>query len=245
MHLSLLTTAAFGAAVQAHGYFQRLSVNGAAQPNLAALRVPSTNNPVYDVTSTNIVCGAAGATSTAVVAANPGDDVGIWFQHAIGGPQGSSDPDNPIAASHKGPVMAYLAKVGDAATSSATGLQWFKIGQDTFDTSTKKWGVDHLIANNGWANFTLPECLAPGQYLLRAEIIALHSAYSQGGAQFYSSCGQLNIGGSGALSPATVSFPGAYKAADPGITINIYGSTGAPDNGGKAYTAPGPAVVSC
>lgn len=104
---------------------------------------------------------------------------------------------------------------------------------------------DHLIANNGWANFTLPACLAPGQYLLRAEIIALHSAYSQGGAQFYTSCGQLSVGGSGTLSPSTVSFPGAYKAADPGITINIYGPGGVTDNGGKAYVAPGPAVVAC
>lgn len=104
---------------------------------------------------------------------------------------------------------------------------------------------DDLIADNGWTHFTLPKCLAPGQYLARFEIIALHSAYSQGGAQFYSSCGQFNVGGSGTLAPATVSFPGAYKAADPGITINIYGSSGKPDNNGKAYTAPGPAVVQC
>lgn len=65
----------------------------------------------------------------------------MWFQHTIGGPQGANDADNPIASSHKGPVIAYLAKVDNAATSSQTGLKWFKIGQDTFDTSTKKWGV--------------------------------------------------------------------------------------------------------
>lgn len=105
---------------------------------------------------------------------------------------------------------------------------------------------DNLIANDGWAYFNLPTCLAPGQYLMRVEIIALHSAYAQGGAQFYTSCGQLNVGGSGTLSPSsTVSFPGAYKAADPGITISIYGSSGLPDNDGKAYIAPGPAVVTC
>lgn len=65
----------------------------------------------------------------------------MWFQHTIGGPQGANDADNPIASSHKGPVIAYLAKVDNAATASQTGLKWFKIGQDTFDTSTKKWGV--------------------------------------------------------------------------------------------------------
>lgn len=105
---------------------------------------------------------------------------------------------------------------------------------------------DNLISNNGWAYFTLPSCLAPGQYLAKVEIIALHSAYTQGQAQFYSSCGQLSVGGSGTLSPSsTVNFPGAYSATDPGIKINIYGSSGQPDNDGKAYTPPGPSVVTC
>lgn len=103
-----------------------------------------------------------------------------------------------------------------------------------------------MIANNGWANFTVPSCIAPGQYLLRVELLALHSAYSQGGAQFYMSCAQINVKGSGTFTPSqTVSLPGAYKATDPGILINIYGSTGAPDMGGKPYTAPGPAPITC
>jgi len=42
-----------------------------------------------------------------------------------------------------------------------------------------------MIANNGWVDFTLPSCIAAGDYLLRAEIIALHSASKQGEAQFY------------------------------------------------------------
>ena len=35
------------------------------------------------------------------------------------------------------------------------------------------------------------------------------------------SCFQLNVGGSGSGSPATVAIPGVYKATDPGILINI------------------------
>ena len=103
-----------------------------------------------------------------------------------------------------------------------------------------------VIANNGWANFTVPTCIAPGQYLLRVELLALHSAYSQGGAQFYMSCAQIKVSGSGTFQPSqTVSLPGAYKATDPGILINIYGSSGSPDMGGKAYVAPGPAPITC
>jgi len=61
---------------------------------------------------------------------------------------------------------------------------WFKIADDGLDSSGK-WGVDRLIANGGVQTITIPQCIAPGQYLLRGELIALHSASSQGGAQFY------------------------------------------------------------
>lgn len=94
--------------------------------------------------------------------------------------------------------------------------------------------------NCGHVTFTVPD-IAPGQYLLRAEVIgtfvsafqqyvyklvtaALHVASSVGGAQFYMSCFQLNVGGSGSASPSTVKLPGAYSASDPGILIDIYTS---------------------
>lgn len=58
---------------------------------------------------------------------------------------------------------------------------------------------------------------------MRAEHIALHSAGSSGGAQFYISCAQINVTGGGAGTPGPlVAFPGAYKPTDPGIMINIY-----------------------
>ncbi|TVY29675.1 Endo-beta-1,4-glucanase D, partial [Lachnellula hyalina] len=49
----------------------------------------------------------------------------------------------------------------------------------------------------------------------------------------YLECAQINItGGSGSKTPATVSFPGAYAATDPGILINIYQTL-------TSYTIPG------
>jgi cellulase len=193
-----------------------------------------------------MACGTPGSTSQTIIDVAPGDEIGAWWQHVIGGPQGPNDPDNPIAASHKGPVMAYLAKVDNAATEGLTGLEWFKTWEDTFDTGSLQWGVDNMIANNGWVKFNLPDCIAPGNYLLRVEILALHSAYSQGGAQFYQSCAQINVSGSGTFTPSeTVTFPGAYEAGDPSITTNIYGTSGGPDNDGKPYTAPGPSPMSC
>lgn len=83
-------------------------------------------------------------------------------------------------------------------------------------------------------NLTLPDNLSPGGYLLRHEIIALQGAVSVGGAEFYPSCIQLLIGGSGSGVPSpTVSFPGAYSDTDPGILDpDVY-------NPGSSYTFPG------
>jgi hypothetical protein len=105
----------------------------------------------------------------------------------------ANDKDNPIAASHKGPTIFYLASVSNAASASPSGLKWFKVAEDGLDQSAGTWGVDRMIANGGWVDFTLPSCVAPGQYLLRAEIIALHSASKQGQAQFYMVCLHLPL----------------------------------------------------
>ena len=88
---------------------------------------------------------------------------------------------------------------------------------------------------------TIPSCIAPGQYLLRGELLALHAASSQGGAQFYMECAQINVvGGTGAKTPATVSIPGTYKATDPGILTNIYTMTSS-----STYAIPGPEPFKC
>ena len=112
-----------------------------------------------------------------------GARVGAWWGHVIGGPQYNPDPDHPIAASHKGPVMAYLAKVDNAASASPNGLRWFKIAHEGLSGNT--WAVDRLIQNGGWHYFDIPQCVAPGHYLLRVEIIGLHEAGTVGAAQFY------------------------------------------------------------
>ncbi|KAK0728646.1 glycoside hydrolase [Lasiosphaeria miniovina] len=246
MRFSLASLLAYGLAVDAHTIFQKVSVNGKDNGQLTGLRAPGNNNPVQDVTSQNMICGQSGSKSSSIINVAAGDRIGSYWQHVIGGAQFAGDPDNPIAKSHKGPVMAYLAKVDNAASVGLSGLKWFKVWQDTFDTSSRKWGVDNMMSNNGWVYFNLPTCIAPGQYLLRMETLALHSAKTQGAAQFYQSCAQINVSGSGTLLPSsTVSFPGAYKANDPGILINIYGLKGVPDMDGKPYTAPGPAPISC
>lgn len=72
-------------------------------------------------------------------------------------------------------------------------------------------------------SFKIPAATPSGDYLIRVEHIGLHVAQSSGGAQFYISCGQISVTGGGSGTPKPlVSFPGAYKATDPGILLNIY-----------------------
>ena len=84
----------------------------------------------------------------------------------------------------------------------------------------------------------IPSGLAPGNYVLRHEIIALHSAGSANGAQAYPQCLNLKIGGSGSSAlPAGTPATSLYTAEDPGILFSLYGAF-------DSYPIPGPEVWS-
>ncbi|KAF1956589.1 glycoside hydrolase family 61 protein-like protein [Byssothecium circinans] len=231
----------------AHCIAQRVRINGAQDQGLGlGIRMPTSNNPIQNVNDGNIACnsGFQSPVSNKVLDVKAGDQVGVQWGHVIGGAQFAGDKDHPIAASHKGPTIFYLAKVDDPVSNSGKGLQWFKVAEDGLDGSGK-WGVDRMIASGGWVDFTMPSCVAPGKYLLRAEIVALHSASNSGGAQFYMGCAQINISGSGSKTGQTVSFPGAYSANDAGILVSIYNAQGQPVGNGQPYKIPGPAKLQC
>ena len=224
-----------------------MSVNDKESGNLVAMRAPNQNNPTQDVMSSDMTCGKVALTSKEVITIAPGDKVGSWWQHVIGGAQMPNDADNPIAKSHHGPITAWLAKVDDSATASvSSSLAWFKIAEDSYDVSSKKWAVDKMADNKGWSFFTMPKCIAPGNYLLRVELLALHSAYSSRGCQFYVSCANIKVTGSGTFTPSTTyKIPGVYQQDDPSIKVNIYGKSGNPDNNNQPFTPAGPRPISC
>ncbi|SPN98399.1 related to endoglucanase IV [Cephalotrichum gorgonifer] len=224
---------ASASAVSAHSMFQQLWVAGVDQAD-SCVRMPKSNSPVTSVSSNDIVCNASPSPSAGICAANAGDTVSVEM-HAQPGDR--SCANEAIGGNHYGPVIVYLSAVSDA--TSATGSDsWFKIGEFGYDASTKTWGTDVLNENCGKFDVKLPSNLPAGDYLLRAEAIALHAAGQSGGAQFYMSCYQLHIAGGSGSVPAGVKFPGAYSASDPGILINIY--TGDL----SSYQIPGPAVVA-
>ncbi|MCJ1446792.1 MAG: hypothetical protein MMC23_007299 [Stictis urceolatum] len=250
--LGLLATAS------AHATWQELTVNGVDQAG-KCVRLPPSNSPITSVTSNDIRCNVGGMTGISGVCdvtagqtiapemhQQPGDR--SCAEEAIGGAHCKQHPLYSQPSLHSpnyspatkpptdGPVIMYMSKVTDATTADGSS-PWFKVNQNGYNTANSTWGNQILNADCGKWTFTVPASIAPGQYLLRAETIALHTASSVGGAQFYVSCYQLNVKSSGTATPSGVSFPGAYKATDPGIEINIYTSI-------TSYPVPGPTVYA-
>lgn len=226
------TLAALVAVASAHSIFEQITVAGTQYPVGYAIRRPSYNGPVENVLSDSIACNGPPNPTTPspyVIDVQAGSTIRGKWKH--------SDA-LVIDASHKGPVQAYLKKVNDAANDSGVGGGWFKITESGYNEATGKWAVDDLIAAGGYQDVKIPTCIPNGQYLLRLELIALHSASGLGAAQFYMECAQINVVGGTGGSPQTVSLPGAYSATDPGVLINIYPVK-------PPYIIPGPRPYTC
>ncbi|KIY74315.1 lytic polysaccharide monooxygenase [Cylindrobasidium torrendii FP15055 ss-10] len=214
----------------AHYTFPSLIVNGTTTAEWEYVRITENHysqGPLEDVTSDSIRCYELDDTSAAsagIATVSAGSNVGFKASNTMG---------------HPGYFSAYLSTAVPSADSESAGLgsTWFKIWEwsPSYAADT---GLVFDSENIQEFNFTIPAGVPSGQYLLRAEQIALHIANAP---QFYIACAQLNVVGGGSGSPGpTVAFPGAYSATDPGIDINIYSLPA----GYSGYEAPGPAVWS-
>lgn len=123
---------------------------------------------------------------------------------------------------------------------------WFKVQEDGLHSTDPDWlknqwaATPLMVEPNSGVDYTIPKCLQPGFYLVRHELIALHGAYNEHGAQFYPSCHQLKVEGSGETVPgkeSLVAFPGGYGSKDPGILYSQYNQL--------PYSLPGPALFKC
>ncbi|RYP46568.1 hypothetical protein DL768_007250 [Monosporascus sp. mg162] len=143
--------------------------------------------------------------------------------------------------SHKGPVMDYLASCGESCeTVDKRALEFFKINElGLLDGSNAPgwWASDELIANNNSWMVQIPDRIQPGFYVLRTEIIALHNASKETGAQNYPQCVNLQITGSGTDLPAGVPAQALYNPNDKSMHLDIY-------KGVTSYRIPGPPAIS-
>jgi len=194
------------------------------------IRSPPNNNPVLDLTSSAMACNVANTPAPQKVPVAAGDELTFEWYH-------NTRDDDIIASSHHGPIQVYIAPY----ESNGEGDVWVKLFSAGYDSAS--WAVDKMILTHGQHSIIVPNITA-GDYLVRAEIVALHNAdalYDQNpnrGAQLYISCAQVTVTSSGDALPPGVAFPGAYTDSTPGIQFNIYTTPG------TEYVVPGPAVWS-
>ncbi|KAF9484786.1 hypothetical protein BDN70DRAFT_872032 [Pholiota conissans] len=210
----LVALAALTQSASAH-YIWNTLIAGSTTSS-AAIRMPTSNSPVTDVTSPDITCNI-NTPATATVSVAAGSTIGF-------------DLDNTIY--HQGPAAIYLGKAPTTAADwDGSGANWFKIAEwgATFDPFTF---TDYNLAQ---LTTTIPAATPSGDYLVRIEQIGLHVVDAP---QWYISCAQITVTGGGSGNPSKVSIPGYVSATDPGLTVDIY------DPVPTAYTVPGPAVWS-
>lgn len=243
---ALLGTLAVASTAVAHSHVNNLVINGVYWQGYDPTSYPYQTDPpvVVGWTAANldngfvspdafqtgdIICHKDATPAGGHATVNAGDSISIQW--------GIEWPD-----SHKGPVLDYLAKCdGDCETVDKTTLQFFKIDQVGYlnGSDPGTWASDVLLADASSWLVRIPADLAPGNYVLRHEIIALHSAGQANGAQSYPQCFNLAVagGGTGALSPSGTYGTDLYRATDPGILYNVYTSV-------EDYTIPGPTLYT-
>ncbi|KAL5482497.1 hypothetical protein ACEPAI_9091 [Sanghuangporus weigelae] len=244
MRFSTSFSAAFvllslGLRASAHGFPLRVTVDsteyaGANGPSAASdspIRKVSSNSPVTDPTSDNIICGLDAAQASSSASANPGSTLQFFWGTISGGNW----------FHNVGPIMTYMtACSGDCSSFTPdASTEWFKIDEqgESADGDSSTWAQAKLLDGSP-ATVTIPNGLKAGNYLVRHEIVSLQNSVSAGGAEYYPSCLQVTVGGNDNGEPSeTVHFPGAYSETDPGILGDFYTS-------GYSYVFPGGSVAT-
>jgi len=235
---SVVAVLALASTALAHGGVLSYKISGTTYNGFVPYNSPSgqssiqrewdSYNPILDPSTSSVVCNTAGtaAQKSATVAA--GSSITAYWNnpwpHNIG----------PVS------VMMYNCG-GDCSKVSGSGAGWFKINQVGLVSGTLSkgtWGSGQMISDNSSWTTTIPKTLAPGNYLIRHETIALHTANQP---QFYPECAHLTITGSGTGKPSsssTFSLPGLYQKGDPNLYFDPYSN----ENQQKTtWTYPGPA----
>ncbi|KAJ7474843.1 glycoside hydrolase family 61 protein [Mycena latifolia] len=231
--------------VSAHGFVHKVWIGTEtflgntpnAEPTSSIVRQIDSVDPVKGADNPSVNCGNDAQLASNITDANPGDSMAfLWTGGDL-----SRWPHNI------GPMLTYMTSCGstDCTTFNSSAAKWFKIAQvgRIPGDSDGTWFQNRLFETDGTpANVTLPTNIKPGAYLIRHEIIALHLADTKGGAEFYPSCSQIRIGGSGTGAPTEdelVLLPGAYSDTDPGILVPDVFNTPPPP-----YTFPGPPIAA-
>lgn len=241
--LSLIAASLVPRPSLAHWEYTNLIVEGEVigEPYQHVRQSNISNAPLQIVNSTNMRCNSGGSSGTALgtqtLTVRAGAELGFKIASTFG---------------HPGVQQVYISRAPPgvlAADYDGSGL-WAKIYSASFRLAPNSTAVPAEPAIDPldgivWATakihsfrFTLPAELTAGEYLVRAEGLALHAAHKPDNAQFYVGCAQVVVEAEGETSVMgpLVKFPGAYDNMSPGVLIpNFWTKI-------RNYTMPGPGL---
>lgn len=242
---TLALTGAFATAVMAHGRIEGISIDGTYQstflgqyyyenqntgsfPDNAGWYAEDTDNGFVSPDAygeADIICHKAAKPGAIAAKASPGSTISFHW-----------NKDWP--ESHMGPLLTYVAEyTGASSDIDKTALKWVKIDEAGYDAATSTFAAPAFASNNGTWDTVVPANLKAGSYVFRHEIIALHGAGSENGAQNYPQCFNIDIDGSGTELPEGTLGTALYTSTDPGILFNPYQEI-------TSYEIPGPALMA-
>lgn len=194
------------------------------------MRKINAENPVINVFSNDYTCGEG---------AVPINDNGVARVANVAA--GSNITYQWATWPHLSPIQTWMAKCDPDCGSftGSVGKVWFKIEEDG---ANPQWATQKLHNNAFRWNVTVPACIAPGQYLVRHEIVQTDSCKTKGDCHQFINCIQVNVLGSGTTVPpstAKIAIPGDIKFEDPGIWWDVY------KQNKTTYLGPGPRAWKC
>ncbi|KAI1394366.1 glycoside hydrolase [Hypoxylon trugodes] len=228
----------------AHWTYSRLVVNDevVGEPWQYIRHHNNSNAPLTDVNSTDFRCNFNAQTAETYTV-RAGDKIGFGIDEHFGHPgiqqvYLSRVPESSTAANYDG--SGGWARVYSLTTAPANSTNSSSTTGNEGDDEVVTWATHNIQS----FQLPLPATTPPGEYLLRAEGLALHAAHKWACAQFYVSCAQIkvvassNIGGKGESAEfgPLVKIPGVYKGDEPGVLIPVFWSSL------TNYTTPGPAL---
>lgn len=162
-----------------------------------------TVNPIFEASNASLACNFPGHPAPSSIPIEAGQNItAIYYNwvHTVG------------------PMVAWMTDCkGDCRDFDTAGADWFKIGERGLLSGTLETGMWFQHQFGTWDGSpslwpeNVPQGLRPGNYLIRHEIISLHSAHKP---QWYPECAHLKVSGSGSKFPGQefmAKIPGVYS----------------------------------
>lgn len=245
--LTTFLTGAFANQVLAHGILTKFTANGVKYDGFATESIYKiqNGNPAPDVAAWSTAALDRGyiepnSMSTQDINCHKDAAPGVLTVEVAAG--SSIDFVWADWPHDQSPVLTYIAPCnGDCATVDKSTLEWIKIDEAGFDG---EWAGKKLMDNDFTWSSKIPSTIAAGNYVVRNEIINLHSGMEPNGAQLYPQCVNVKITGSGTDTPKGTLGVNLYKPDDAGILFdgNAKGISNYPIPGPPLYVAGEPAV---